>query len=584
MARSHVYSTYSLGSDSSINESSEKLDDQEKVVAAALAENELKPGGENMIEFKVVPLSSSCRLELSDFDTILMFLQNLKLSSGMLIQDYRITASRTLLVRYKSEEAKSEVLKTHKFYVSTGSKHFKLIANEPLNHSNATYAEIKNTLILTTKNELEFTRARVFCENLAANAIGQSSQQETANNELKSIRRSMFFKNAFILEFKNEIDFKSLVEWNNSFTFLNAYQSRTLLVKQCDKKGENVDQELIEYYFNRNADDKFSRIFVNEPFYLLEYENEATCEQILAKKKHHILNHELQIEYLYNIDMIKNITCKAKKSASVSAENTRSRLSSEMKNVIQNYVMFILITLMAIFFYSFLYGGNAISVLRHDAEEIVQLKQFQIELVRSSLSEIHSDPRYANMSIEINEPARNATLKGTRAQIDALKSSVKSLFSKNPSVHVQVNEFQMRFLVQKEHELRQFAHIVLEGGESFCIRNCRAFRYDFEESKIVVYGKRAAYCAQLIRDHVIAHVERDILFLREIKDHDSIAEFVRRVNAEVKGAMVEYTMSSSSRSASSHGKATGRLRFIGLSQQVKRAYRLYSATFDSYYG
>jgi hypothetical protein len=531
-----------------------------------------------MVEFKVIPLNANCQLEYDDFDTILMFLQNLKLNSGMLIQDYKITPSMGLLVSYKTEEAKNEVLKTHKFYVSTGnkSKHFKLIANEPLNHSNADYAELKNVLILTAKSELEFKRAKVFCENLAANAIGQGDREKTGNG-LKSIRRSQFFKNSFILEFEQEIDFKSLVEWNKSFTFLNAYSSKILLVKQNDRKGEHVDQELVEFYFNRNAEDKFSRIFMNEPFYLLEYENEATCETILNKKRHHILNHELQIEYLYNLDMLKHAgqSCKPKKT-----NTEKNCMPGEMRSVFQNYMMFIAITLMAIFFYSFLYAAKSKPVVVYEAEEAIQMKQYQFELFKVSLNEIFSDSRYTNMSIEIGELNRNVTMKGARAQLDGLKASMKTLFDKTPSIDLQVNEYQMRFLLQKEHELRQFGQIVLDGGESFCIKNCRAFRFDFQESKIVVYGKRAAYCAQLIRDHVLGQIEREILFAREIKDHDLIAQYVRHVNTQIKGVMVEYGASG----RSVNGRASGRLKFIGLSQQIKLANRLYSATFDSYYG
>ncbi len=359
----------------------------------------------SMVEFKVTSLSSSYRLEDSDFDTILTFLKNSKLSSGMLIKDYRITSTRSILVSYKSEEVKREVLEMREFYVSTGVKNFKLTTFEPLNHSNESYAEIKNVLVLITKSELEFNRARVFCENLNANA--------KINNELKSIRRSLLFSNnAFILEFKNEIDFNSLVKWNESFTFLNAYSSRTLLVKQRDTHGKDVDQELIEHYFRRNAVDKFCRIFVSEPFYLVEYENDAVCETILAQQKHHILNHELQIEYLYNFDMMKSSgpLLKVQKSDNAKFEvwlNSDEQLTNTCKGAVR-------------------------------LKEIIRFQLSQLAMVKARLSKVYAGSNYTNMTLGIDEPGQTLTLRRAREQIDAFKSSMKRLLNKVLSRAVQV--------------------------------------------------------------------------------------------------------------------------------------------------
>ncbi len=159
--------------------------------------------------------------------------------------------------------------------------------------------------------------------------------------------------------------------------------------------------------------------------------------------------------------------------------------------------------------------------------------QYEIQLIKMSLTKIQSKPRFQNISIQISEQCRNITLRGGKEQIDALKDSIKKFLDETSSVIFEVTDTQMKFMIRKAPELRHFDEITVEDGTIMDIGSCRAYRYYFLPSKIEIYGWNYKYCVEVFKKHILREELMDLDSLTRNNDKDLIADYIRRVDTEI---------------------------------------------------
>jgi hypothetical protein len=540
----------------------------------------------NVVEFKIIPLGPTSDLRESDYDMIMMFLQHLELDNGVLITGYKKKPDCKLAVRYKTVELKERVLKTHIFYVSTEctNRRFKLIANEELSHSYQDYQEIKNIVIMVARDDVENEKAKIFCENLLNNKINVNGDDK--QNGIKSIETSVFFENSFIIEFNNDGDFSRLTARNKDFSFLKAYRSKILLVNQNDTKGRYLDQELVEAFFRRKntSGENFRRIFIKEPCYMVEFESDAICKQyLLNKSKHEQLGHELEIEYLYNLEMLNNFAPKSNENKPM--PNEEGKACENFLTQMEQFGLFCLILFFMILFnwaiIRFFSIGSDFPVTYESNKSIV-LQRYQLKLIRRSevdLSKIN------DMSIVISESKSAVELRGTVEQIERAEKVIHSIVNDVNSARVQLNSFQMRFLIEKEAGLEKFS--IFASRCDACIAldiidECLAFSYDLVASQITLFSKYNISCKYLLSYHVLREIEWNCMFVKDIKDHSLIVDYVNKVNREMDGVLVEYVTKENGGRDNAYLQYSIKLRFIGVESQINKAKNLYINTFYKY--
>ena len=203
--------------------------------------------------------------------------------------------------------------------------HFKLIASEPFDESKLTLNH-KNILMRNIAANTQHHIVELFAENLVVN--------DNSGNDVVQLTKSGMFTDTYIVQFKENIDYDTIIKRlqrrptlnERKVALLQAYNTNSLLVRKCGTDNKPVSTELIEMHFanrKRCGTDTYTSIRERDTFLVLIYESQETVDALVAKK-HEIQNQELVVERLFNfqlLDEVKegggevDVTCLAKETA-----------------------------------------------------------------------------------------------------------------------------------------------------------------------------------------------------------------------------------------------------------------------------
>lgn len=209
-------------------------------------------------------------------------------------------------------------------------KSYKLIANNSFNQTNYDLND-KTVILKNVPSDADLELIRLYGEYLVIN--------DNEFNDVEDIIKSSLFKDTFYLKFKLKFDLDKLKErlrrrkfCNRPIQILETYYTRTILVKLYDLKDEPIDYEFIELYFDSKKRGPFSSIREVDPFVCISYESEEMVQKIL-ESSHTISKRELQIEYLYNFDLLNSIE---KLETTIVKQSSHSTIESDSKALINN--------------------------------------------------------------------------------------------------------------------------------------------------------------------------------------------------------------------------------------------------------
>jgi len=249
-----------------------------------------------------VEFYSSKPIEQFDLEIILLFLENSKQSGGGDSTEHQLDSSKHLLtIKYESSRAKERVIekKIHTF------QQYKLIASEPFNENTFRLDE-KTVILKNVSDKMNAEAVTLYAENLVVN--------DNEANDVDIVKASIFFKNVYFITFKMNYNFEKILKrlnrkttlFNQRISILQAYATRSILVKKVDKSGQPLVEEYVELYFTnkkRCGVDTYMSMRERNPFWLITFENQQSVEKILTQK-HLISQQELLVERLVNFEIL----------------------------------------------------------------------------------------------------------------------------------------------------------------------------------------------------------------------------------------------------------------------------------------
>ncbi|CAF0800762.1 unnamed protein product [Brachionus calyciflorus] len=282
-------------------------------------EEELKIlDNETEIKNHFVEFFSDLTIEDSDLEMILLYLENSRKSGGGEYEEFKLDPTRRLLsVKYTYFLTKLRVLRKRSIKIKVNSKEFNLMANEPLDIESA---PLENSVIIIKNIEDSWIRnevVNIYAENLVMN--------DDDTNDVENIYQSKIFSNTVYVKYKHDFEpdklkyrYEKRPSLNNvKIEIVPAFKTRLAMVKMFDINGTRISKDLIEMYFSnkkRCGAESYTSIHEREPYLLLSYDNQESCE-LVCMRKHELSKGSLIVEPLYNYrmlaDELKNLEVKS---------------------------------------------------------------------------------------------------------------------------------------------------------------------------------------------------------------------------------------------------------------------------------
>lgn len=497
----------------------------------------------NTLEFKIVLCDKNGQidpnqshdehLKPSDLDRIIMFLKNFKLTSGNAIEDYKVNKlSQKIVVMYKDDSVRDKMLHKHIFRIQSdesNERYFRLIANQVLPSIETINKDLTKSVIMIQTSEDQHDLVKNFCNNLINN-------NEKTTTEIEFIKESSFFPNTFIVGMRDDQDESTLDELVHDIGFdgccsirlLSAYRTRIIAVRLFDQNGTAIPQELVELYFSNEqfsrCAEKFSQVYLYEPFLLLQYEKESTCEQ-LARTKHHILGHELSVEYLYNSELLSTILTNRRPS---SPKRARIFLD-EFRRIKWCSLLWAncFVALFGVIFlasFLMLWNLDANYTRSHEFEQTLHLPRHMFYLLNEKMlhDTINSKAQFNGMSIELRQKENDVVIRGREDQVKRIIEGIQSeILDSALSEFILLDEFQTLFFVIKE------------SGVLSIPFDCKAFKLELDISpRVVIYARNARQletCARLFKS--MLHKIEKMIHKQSGTLNSVLVEYLLRVNS-----------------------------------------------------